>query len=520
MKGLLLLAVGLTAGCGCGRIDITGETDASDEEVTDTSIPDLEPEEPSPECGNGIIEEDEACDGGALGGMTCEDLGHDGGTLSCAPDCRYDESLCGDLPECIRYVDINTTALSPDGLSWATAVPTVQHGIELAADVATEEEPCEVWVAEGRYFIYQSDHHDTVHLRPHVHLYGGFDGTEELRVERDWEVHETILDGHSSTGEHIVYHVVTGSDYSVIDGCTITGGKAVGGSGYHHSGGGILNVEVSPSVRNCKIEKNQAGHEGYSGVGGGVYNWQASPRFEKCRFSDNRAYGGSGYGGAISSWEGGSLEVVNCEFVNNRGKFGGAIYSGNPVRVSVSNSTFYNNQADDHGGAMLVVGESSELSVANAVFLENTAGSTGGGLDLRRSSTAITNCSFSGNVVGYSGGAIYLTNSASLIVQNCLLWGDEPHEIEAFEGAGYSIYYTLASGGYSGVGVIDSNPLFVDPETDLHLQPGSPCIDSAQGDLAPLTDADGAPRYDDPDTPNTGVGSPGYVDMGAFEYMP
>ena len=119
MRGLLLLllVVGMTAGCGCGRIDITGETDASDEEVTDTSLPDLEPEEPSPECGNSITEEGEACDGGDLGGMTCESLGYDGGTLGCADDCTYDESGCGYEPDCVRYVDIDTTAFSPDGLS-------------------------------------------------------------------------------------------------------------------------------------------------------------------------------------------------------------------------------------------------------------------------------------------------------------------------------------------------------------------------------------------------------------------
>jgi hypothetical protein len=50
--------------------------------------------------------------------------------------------------------------------------------------------------------------------------------------------------------------------------------------------------------------------------------------------------------------------------------------------------------------------------------------------------------------------------------------------------------------------------------------PGSPCIDAADGNEAPGVDALGRPRVDDPATPNTGTGNPGYADMGAFEYQP
>jgi hypothetical protein len=57
---------------------------------------------------------------------------------------------------------------------------------------------------------------------------------------------------------------------------------------------------------------------------------------------------------------------------------------------------------------------------------------------------------------------------------------------------------------------------------DLHLSADSPCIDSARGTEAdftvPTSDIEGNPRRDDPATANTGVGSPNYVDMGAYEY--
>ena len=61
-----------------------------------------------------------------------------------------------------------------------------------------------------------------------------------------------------------------------------------------------------------------------------------------------------------------------------------------------------------------------------------------------------------------------------------------------------------------GVGNIDLDPLFVDPDNDdYHLQPGSPCINlgtNAPPGGLPLTDLDGNPRV-----------ICGVVDMGAYE---
>jgi len=46
-------------------------------------------------CGDGVIEADEQCDGPSLAGETCTSLGFAAGTLACASDCTYDDSLCG-----------------------------------------------------------------------------------------------------------------------------------------------------------------------------------------------------------------------------------------------------------------------------------------------------------------------------------------------------------------------------------------------------------------------------------------
>lgn len=46
------------------------------------------------ECGDGILDPGEDCDGSELGGSTCQDFGFDEGTLTCSLDCTYDTSLC------------------------------------------------------------------------------------------------------------------------------------------------------------------------------------------------------------------------------------------------------------------------------------------------------------------------------------------------------------------------------------------------------------------------------------------
>jgi len=45
-------------------------------------------------CGNSTIDDDEQCDGSALGGYTCLELGFDGGVLGCTGFCVFDASGC------------------------------------------------------------------------------------------------------------------------------------------------------------------------------------------------------------------------------------------------------------------------------------------------------------------------------------------------------------------------------------------------------------------------------------------
>lgn len=54
----------------------------------------------SAECGNGLRETGEACDGADLGGFDCSSVGYAGGTLVCEPTCLFDFTGCIANPVC------------------------------------------------------------------------------------------------------------------------------------------------------------------------------------------------------------------------------------------------------------------------------------------------------------------------------------------------------------------------------------------------------------------------------------
>lgn len=80
--------------------------------------------------------------------------------------------------------------------------------------------------------------------------------------------------------------------------------------------------------------------------------------------------------------------------------------------------------------------------------------------------------------------------------------------------------FTAATG--QEVHGIEADPKWVAPATgNFELQPGSPAIDSADSAVGVETsrDARGAPRVDDPKTPNVGAGPRPFDDRGALEYQ-
>jgi len=244
----------------------------------------------------------------------------------------------------VWYVD-GDASTSGDGKGWSTALKYLQDALLVHADSGDE-----IWVADGTYYpdedegsnVTDNDRTETFEMVTGVDLYGGFNGTETARYQRNWTANDTILcgdidkDGHDDGDS---YHVVTGADDANLDGFTITFGNA-NGSGNDQYGGGVLNIQASPNISNCIIKGN------YADYGGGIFNY-----------------------GIITDWS--LTDVTNCLFFENEAIDGGAVYNNNYSWDLIMNCTFSKNDASNLGGAIYDY-YSWETDIVNSILWGNT----------------------------------------------------------------------------------------------------------------------------------------------------
>ncbi|UGU15043.1 gliding motility-associated C-terminal domain-containing protein [Sinomicrobium kalidii] len=358
-----------------------------------------------------------------------------------------------------------------DGLSWENA-----RSIQNAVNNASEDD--EIWIQAGTYHI-----SETLNLNvSDVKLFGGFDGTEETRGDRDWKTNKTILDGGGSTQILVVNEENTAFDEienMVIDGIRFKNGRYTGAG----AGGGALHINPSDesniTIRSCRFNNNFSETNG-----GALYIVEEGYSYgklvvNKCQFSNNTAEESGGavyvqnrsdvrftfknsvftkntakqfYGGAIRKSSGGNgvpFTVQNCKFVQNEtGGTGGALglefsdsdvvegsrFTANKARdggaigiretLTIRDNYFKNNQATVNGGAIHTYSHSTTLYAERCHFVQNTAGENGGaiynaGNTIDNENMTMVNSLFQGNVALVRGGAIYNNNGGWLSVVNC-----------------------------------------------------------------------------------------------------
>jgi hypothetical protein len=372
------------------------------------------------------------------------------------------------------------------------------------------------------------------------------------------------------------FHVVVAYDVespTLLEGVTITGGNGIDGAG-------ICLIRSDPAISQCTIRANRAGQlsgdglEGW-GEGAGVSCYQSNPTFSKCTILRNWA---GGLGGGVCSVES-SPVLTDCTFQNNEaGVQGGAMYGEDSNSVWI-NCTFHANWSGDGGalrtiqtsdsrltgcrflgngahglgGAVLDAGRS--LQITNSIFSGNLASGDGGAVTVEKSRAVLTNCTFSRNVAeGKLAGQALAVRDAVASLLNCILWDNAPGMQGQIAVTGTSgnnakltVSYCDVLAGESaiqrkgsatvtwGKGNTDADPKFQNyagadrvpgtADDDLHVKPGSPCIDAGDDTAVPLdiddlnadgnrleripVDLDAQRRFvDRADTPNTGVADP------------
>jgi hypothetical protein len=291
----------------------------------------------------------------------------------------------------IIYVDADATGLN-DGSSWANAFLELYDALDVAG-YGTQ-----IWVAEGTYKPTGGTNSNiSFEMKNGVAICGGFDPTvgDDTWAERDWVNNVTILSGDigvpgdSSDNSHHVFLNSSLDSTAVLDGFTITGGKA-NGTGYDDYGGGMFNGSSDLTLSNVRFEGNRADS------GGGMYNYVSSPTLTNVTFSGNRAEYSSGVygsGGGMYNYYS-SPTLTDCTFSGNSAAQSGGGMDNSPMSSpTLTNCTFYQNSATDFGGGMYNVDNSSP-TLTNCTFEGNSAGTHGGGMANIYASPTLTDCTF------------------------------------------------------------------------------------------------------------------------------
>ena len=180
--------------------------------------------------------------------------------------------------------------------------------------------PLEIRVARGTYV-------GSVALVPYVSLLGGY---RETDWSREIEANETILDGNAAAS------VVTGANNSMIEGFTITNGRAA-------NGGGVYCSSTSPLIRLNRILRNVA-----TSNGGGVYLSSCSAALVGNLLARNTA----SYGSAVYCYNS-PVSITNCTLDGTSAMSGALLYSSSTTGLQVTNSIV---SASTSGTAIYVSG--------------------------------------------------------------------------------------------------------------------------------------------------------------------
>ncbi|MCH8970034.1 MAG: hypothetical protein IIA66_13075, partial [Planctomycetes bacterium] len=181
-------------------------------------------------------------------------------------------------------------------------VPGDQPSIQAAINAADDGD--EIIVAPGTYF-------ENINFLSKAITLGSSEGREVTTIDA------------ANNGTVVTCDSGEGPD-TVLDGFAIKHRVAL-------FGGGMLNVNSSPTVSNCTFVGNSAAR------GGGMYNLDSSPTVTNCTFSGNNAP----LGGGMFNRFGSSPTVTNCTFSGNTATlgWGGGMLNTNSS-LTVSNCTF------------------------------------------------------------------------------------------------------------------------------------------------------------------------------------
>ncbi|MDP2896503.1 MAG: right-handed parallel beta-helix repeat-containing protein [bacterium] len=393
---------------------------------------------------------------------------------------------------------------SGDGTTWATALKTIQEGIDKALEGDT------VIVAFGRY---------VENIR--------FSGSNILLQSTDPlnsnVVANTIIEMEASDPGSVVTFSGAEDETCMLEGFTIQKGGWSNKPGAGICGGTLEGSHAHATIRRNVITKNPGGYYGAIAFCDGL--------IENNLISDNWPQ----YGGGLAYCNG---TIRNNEIRNNHAYWGGGLYECDGI---IEGNTIANNYGDYTGGLYgcdgtiegnrIISNDTNQGAgglafchglIRNNLIAGNRASGHSGGLSECRGT--ILNNTIVCNSAGSFGGGLA---GDSVRIQNCVVWANTAPSYPQVRMylADLPTHCCIQDWGEGGDGNIADDPRFADPDgldndpltyqdNDYRLATGSPCIDAGLNEdwMWDAVDMGGNPRI----LPGNSTWK---VDMGAYEYV-
>jgi hypothetical protein len=186
------------------------------------------------------------------------------------------------------------------------------------------------------------------------------------------------------------------------------------------NGAGIYNVGTI-TLENVTIEGNLT-YYGCYGDGGGMIN-DAQASVVNSGFIDNY---GAAYGGGLYTGSNSQMTITDSTFTQNQATAGGAIT--NSGTLTLTNSTVYTNTSDYGGGIANGIsgGTPNILFLTNVTVSDNSSLSGAGGLQTDNGTTTVNFATFADN----QGGSGIERLGGQLIFKNSIVTGSSPKNCE------------------------------------------------------------------------------------------
>lgn len=248
----------------------------------------------------------------------------------------------------VIYVNVATTASTPDGKTWATAYPKIDDAIfnSKAGD--------SVWVAQGTYDMIDTDYKRQI--KRSISIFGGFDGNESEFESRDVKVNKTLIT--MSKSAPILFDIQVSNIKLVVDGFSVTN---------------TLNYFVNSSLENNITFNNLDIYKCNSAPIVNCYSESTSILISNTNYTNSSAQ--------FLNTSKGIVQIINF----NVEKCTGQLINTNSS-INITNSKVIDNNCSSSGNFININSSDKSFDISNTIFENNTAAST-----LLYSSCKVTN---------------------------------------------------------------------------------------------------------------------------------